>query len=411
MNRFLSLLLVVAAGGAVFYPTKTPISLDSEVSNASELNANELINWNNAPSYKFHRTGKALGAKPLSTTYSKNSLSNFSDFPEIGPEVINGLKNQLRVLKIRKNKKEFAFGNLHVQIEQLQETIELLMKYAERPEILNKALDAHQIKGKDGKGNVHYTGYFTPVLKVSRVKDAVYKYPIYQRPQKWLGKLPSRAEIEGEKAFEGLGLELAYAKDAIDLYFMQVQGSGIVEYLDGTHEHFAYNSGNGHKYKSIGNFMIKQGLATIEKVSIKHIKKYVAANPEMQDTILFSNPNYIFFESKPAETKTRGAAQVPLTSNHSIAVDPDYFPLGGCYLAAVPVVNRKGVCTNHEYRLLFAQDVGGAINGPGHVDLYQGIGKKGQIKASALHHYGGLWLLLPKSPDSETPEVLRAGGH
>lgn len=410
MNKFLSFLLV-AAGGAILYPTKVPISSNSEVSEAAtEVNVNHLVNWNNAPSYKFHRTGKALGAAPLSATYTKNSLSNFSDFPEVGPEVINGLKNQLRVLKNRRKKKEFTFGNLNVQIEQLQETIELLMKYADKPAVLNKALEAHQIKGKDDKGNVHFTGYFTPVLKVSRVKDDVYKYPIYQRPQKWLGKLPSRAEIEGGKALDGLGLELAYAKDAIDLYFMQVQGSGIVEYLDGTHEHFAYNSGNGHKYKSIGNFMIKQNLATIEKVSIKHIKKYVASNPEMQDTILFSNPNYIFFERKPAETKTRGAGQVPLTPYHSIAVDPDYFPLGGCYLAAVPIINRKGVCTHHEYRLMFAQDVGGAINGPGHIDLYQGVGKQGQIKASAMHHYGGLWLLLPKS-DNEIPEVLRAGGH
>jgi len=410
MNKFLSLLLV-AAGGAILYPTKVPISSDSEVFKTSEVKVDQLVNWNNAPSYKFHRSGKALGAEQLSTTYTKYSLSNFSDFPAIGPEVINGLKNQLRVLKNRRKKKEFTFGNLNVQIEQLQETIELLMKYADKPEILNKALDAHQIKGKDDKGNVHFTGYFTPVLKVSRTKDDVYKYPIYQRPQKWLGKLPSRAEIEGEHALDSLGLELAYAKDAIDLYFMQVQGSGIVEYPDGSHEHFAYNSGNGHKYKSIGNFMIKQNLATIEKVSIKHIKKYVAANPEMQDTILFSNPNYIFFERKPAQTKTRGAGQVSLTPYHSIAVDPDFIPLGGCYLAAVPIINRKGVCTKHEYRLLFAQDVGGAINGPGHVDLYQGVGKRGQVKASAMHHYGGLWLLLPKSADTETPEVLRAGGH
>ncbi len=408
MNKFLSFLLV-AAGGAILYPAKVPISSDSDVSKTSELKVDNLVNWNIAPSYKFHRSGKALGAKELSATYTKNSLSNFSDFPEISPKLINGLQNQLRVLKNRRKKKEFTFGNLNVQIEQLQETIELLMKYADKPEILNKALEAHQIKGKDNKGNVHFTGYFTPVLKVSRTKDDVYKYPIYQRPQKWLGKLPSREEIEGGDALQGLGLELAYAKDAVDLYFMQVQGSGIVEYPDGTHEHFAYNSGNGHKYKSIGNFMIKQNLATIEKVSIKHIKKYVATNPEMQDTILFSNPNYIFFERKPAETKTKGAGLVSLTPYHSIAVDPDYIPLGGCYLAAVPVINRKGVCTSHEYRLLFAQDVGGAINGPGHVDLYQGVGKQGQVKASAMHHFGGLWLLLPKS--SETPEVLRAGGH
>ena len=408
MNKFLSILLI-AVVAAIFIPGKVPLVNPSEVESTSDTAIKPLINWERTPDYKFHRTGKALGAVALPTTYTQNSLESFESFPTIDQEVINGLKNQLRILKLRKKKKsKYSFGNLNVHIKQLEETIELLMKYADKPELLLKTLDAHQIKGKDSKGNVHFTGYFTPVLKVSRVQDDIYKYPIYKRPQKWLGKLPSRAEIEGGQALAGLGLELAYAKDAVDLYFMQVQGSGIVEYPDGSHEHFAYNSGNGHKYKSIGRFMIEQGLATIDKVSIKHIKNYVAENPHMLDTVLFSNPNFIFFEAKPAETKTKGAGQVPLTAYHSIAVDPDYIPLGGCYLGAIPITNRRGVCTHHEYRLLFAQDVGGAINGPGHVDLYQGIGKKGKIKATSMHHYGGLWLLLPKSEDQQ-PDVIRAG--
>ncbi len=407
MNRFLSI-LSVAAVCAILAPNGKTLEENSAVELSPETLVKEVPNWNNSPDYKFHRTGKALDATPLLTTYTQNSLRSFDAFPSIDQEVIIGLKRQLKVLRNRRKKKEFTFGNLNVQIEQLQQTIDLMLEYADKPEVLAKALDAHQIKGKDGKGNVHFTGYFTPVLKVNKTKNDIYKYPIYTRPKNWEGKLPSREEIEKGGAFEGLDLELAYAKNAVDLYFMQVQGSGIVEYTDGSHEHFAYNSGNGHKYKSIGNFMIEQGLATIEKVSIKHIKKYVDEYPEMQDTILFSNPNYVFFDAKPASTKTEGAGQVPLTAYHSIAVDPDYFPLGGCYLAAVPVINRRGVVTHHEYRLLFAQDVGGAINGPGHVDLYQGIGYQGQRKASAMHHYGGLWLLLPKSTVEE-PEILKAG--
>ena len=192
-----------------------------------------------------------------------------------------------------------------------------------------------------------------------------------------------------------MGLELAWANDPVEIYFMQVQGSGIVEYTDGSHELLAYNGANGHPYKSIGKFMIQQGIAGSGDVSIKDIKRFVSENPHMKDSILFANPSYVFFNPVPTRDKIKGAGLVPLTPEHSIAVDPDYIPLGSCLLAAVPIFNRKGICTKHEYRLLLAQDVGGAINGPGHVDLYQGIGYEGRIKATGLHPVSYTHLTLP----------------
>jgi len=109
---------------------------------------------------------------------------------------------------------------------------------------------------------------------------------------------------------------------------------------------------------------------------------------------LFANPNYIFF--KPSKNKPKGAGHVPLTAKYSIAVDRKYIPLGSCLLAQIPIIGENKKFSHYEFRFLIAQDIGGAINGPGHVDLYQGIGKIGQKNASALHHYGKLWLLLPK---------------
>ena len=367
----------------------------------------KVVTWTNTPDYKFNKTGKYIGKSKLEGTYTQNSLESFDQFPTITKKVKSGLENQLKLLKYRKQRKDKQIGDLLINQGATKQTIDILLKYADDPAQLAKMLDAHQIKGRDGKGNVHFTGYFTPVVKASKVKDEHYKYPIYTRPTKWEGKLPTRAEIEGEGAFSGMGLELAYAIDPVEVYFMQVQGSGIVEYPDGSHELYAYNGGNGHPYKSIGKFMIQQGIAGEGDVSIKDIKRYVSANPHMKDSILFANPNYIFFNPVPTKNKIKGAGLVPLTPEHSIAVDTDYIPLGSCLLAAVPAFNRKGICTHHEFKLLLAQDVGGAINGPGHVDLYQGIGYEGRIKATGMHHYGALWLLLPKSAPEE-PQVIRA---
>ncbi len=407
MNKIYLLLpgAVLIAAFAFFTdskPAETPSETDPVVPTA------KVVSWTNVPDYKFNKTGKYIGTERLASTYTVNSLESFDDFPAINRKVKNGLQHQLKLLKYHKNKKQTRYGHLSIEHEQTVQTVDLLLKYADQPELLPKLLDAHQIKGRDGKGNVHFTGYFTPVIKVSRKKDEYYQYPLYTRPTNWKGKLPSRAAIEGEGVLNGLGLELAWAADPVEVYFMQVQGSGIVEYRDGSHELFAYNGGNGHPYRSIGKFMIQQGIAGKGDVSIKDIKKYIAANPHMKDSILFANPNYIFFNPVPTKNKIKGAGLVPLTPEHSIAVDTDYIPLGSCMLAAVPVFNRKGICTRHEFRLLLAQDVGGAINGPGHVDLYQGIGYEGRIKATGLHHYGALWLLLPKE-EPTTPEIIRAG--
>ncbi|MFK7810542.1 MAG: murein transglycosylase A [Saprospiraceae bacterium] len=383
-----------------------PPELIAEEAPVKEQLTADLVSWSNTPDYKFNKLGKYIGKEKMPETYSKKSLHDFAAFPKLNKPVIEGLKNQLKLLRYYKKTSIKTYGNLTIDPKDTKTTVDLMLQYADAPEQLLKRLDAHQINGNDGKGNVYETGYFTPVLKVSQKKDDIYKYPIYKRPTKWQGKLPSRAEIESG-ILDSMNLILAYANDPVDLYFMQVQGSGIVEYKNGDHELFAYNGGNGYPYKSIGKFMIEEGIAGEGDVSIKDIRRYIKEHPEMKDSILCANPNYIFFNPVPTKDKIKGAGLVPLTPEHSIAVDPDYIPLGSCVLAAVPVYNRKGIVTHHEFKVLLAQDVGGAINGPGHVDIYQGIGYEGRIKATGLHHYGALWLLLPKSETGE-PEVIRA---
>ena len=125
--------------------------------------------------------------------------------------------------------------------------------------------------------------------------------------------------------------------------------------------------------------------------------RYLADKPKLRDTVLHYNESYTFFA--PGGRHVKGAGQVPLLAEHSIAVDKRYFPLGSVLLGSVPVYDEYGEIDHHEFRLLLPQDIGGAIRGPGHIDMYSGVGKDGQFQASRRHHYGRLWLLSPK-PDS-----------
>ena len=325
---------------------------------------------------------------------TKIYLDTFDVLPQVNQELAEGLKQQLKLLKYQKRLKK-EYSGLKITKEQLSETIKILLSAQFNNSFgMQHGLEAHQIWGDDQMGNVKFTGYFTPVLKVNKRPNSRYKYPIYQYPKKWKGRLPSRREIEGDGALDSFNLEIAYAKSKLDIYFMQVQGSGYIEFPNGKRKLLAHEGSNKHPYRSIGKYMVKNGFATPEYVSLKSIKSYFKKNPQLVDSILFQNPSYVFF--RPVTTKPRGAGHVSLTPNYSIAIDRKVLPLGSCLLATVPILDDNRNFSHHEFRILISQDIGGAIKGEGHIDLYQGIGARAEINASNLHHYGNLWLLLPK---------------
>lgn len=366
----------------------------SLVQEIDQIEINEQLLGN---SLELRRNGKVKNVPELTNTYNADLFLSSATLPKLEAELIGGLENQRRLLHKRRKSRNYKTANLSVTKDQLKETVDILQKAASDPDYnFANQLNAYQLSGNDQRGNVNFTGYFTPVLKVSKEKTERFQYPLYTRPLNWEGDMPTRKEIDGDGVLENMGLILAYASNPVDVYFMHVQGSGIVQYPDGSQVLFSNNGHNGHRYRSIGRYMIENELTTPQYVSINSIRKILGEHPEWLEEVLFSNPSYVFF--RPLQARPTGAGQVPLTADYSIAVDPKYIPLGSCLLAAVPIHNKKGVFTHHEYRILLAQDTGGAINGPGHVDVYTGIGKKAKKEAGYTHHYGGLWLLLPKEP-------------
>lgn len=314
--------------------------------------------------------------------------------PYPDPELIAAFKAQITALENGRTRHRSTFDKLSISTNDLTYVLDVLSTQYPKVVGAGGALNAWQIKGQDNKGNVWATSYFTPKYRVASAPFGKYKYPIYAKPKNWEGKLPSRKEIVEEGKLDSLGLEIAYASDPLDIHFMQLQGTGAVEFVDTKEKALlAFGGNNGHRYRSIGKYMARDKDIRIGNISSQGIRRFLNKNQAIKDTILTVNPAYTFFKKKHGAVK--GAAGVPLLPMRSIAVDPRYIPLGSVLLAEVPTYDEHGKLNGHRHQLLLAQDTGGAIRGAGHIDVYAGVGKNAEKIANQFHHYGRVWLLLP----------------
>lgn len=329
----------------------------------------------------------------LKKIYTSTNVDSLP-LPSFSKDMQQALKYQSKLLDIqRRGKKVFNIGGLRFTKRDLEETVDLLEKWGSTAFIpMSEYFDVYQISGKDQRGSVLFTGYYSPVLDVRSKPDKTYKYPIYSKP-KGMSSYPTRKQIYKDKALAGKGLELAYAKSLLDIQSMQLQGSGYVQYEDGSKYLLSYGGGNGHARKSIQRYYQKNYAESPTGITLKTIEKYVEENPDKRDEIIFHNPSCIFFVKNSEAKKVTGSGHVPLKPFISIATDKRYIPTGSCLMASRPVPRKGGI--DYKISLLLAQDVGGAIKGPGRLDLYTGIGEKGR-KGTYLKDYGELWLLLAK---------------
>jgi membrane-bound lytic murein transglycosylase A len=277
------------------------------------------------------------------------------------------------------------------------------------------------------------TGYYEPLLTGSRARAAPFVVPLHRPPADLLtidlsplhpelanlrlrGRLQqsekgtrvvpywSRAELTEERL---RGAELLWVEDAIEAFFLQIQGSGRVRLPDGSMVRVGYADTNGHPYRSIGRLLVDRGELPLEQASMQGIMAWARANPRRVADLLKENPSYVFFRELPVGDPTAGpvgALGVPLTPGYSVAVDPRFVPLG----APVLIASEHPGTGAPLRRMVLAQDTGGAIRGPLRFDLFWGFGAEAGAVAGRQRHDVRAWLLVPRGV---RPEALLAGNE
>lgn len=253
------------------------------------------------------------------------------------------------------------------------------------------------------------TGYYEPELDGARRPDIRFRYPVYALPpdlpvgQPWL----TRQEIEQTGALIGQRLEIAWVDDPVELFFLQIQGSGRIRLPDGSTIRVGYAGANGQPYSSIGQELVSRGIYEPHQVSAEVIRNWVRRNPDLGSALLWVNKSYVFFREVsfvPADRGPLGAMNRSVTPLRSIAVDPAFVPLGA------PVWLEKAG-TRPLARLMIAQDTGSAIRGAQRADVFYGTGFLAGRRAGEVRDSGRLVVLLPIQrayamlPDTVGPEA------
>ena len=267
------------------------------------------------------------------------------------------------------------------------------------------------------------TGYYEPIIPGSRQRTDHYAIPLYNRPADLVNlveesergamahqythmrKTPAgqdpyatRADIENG-ALAGQGLEVFWLHDPVDVFFLHVQGSGVIALPDGSSTRVAYDGKNGHPYTSIGRYLIDEGLFPADQMTLDALKDWLRANPQLATGVLRQNKSFVFFRELVGDEAGSpvGVEEIPLTPGRSLAVDTGFHAIGSpVYVVASTLTHATGRNGTHRgfHRLMVAQDVGSAIRGPERGDLYFGTGDEAGRLAGNTKHPGTFYVLL-----------------
>jgi membrane-bound lytic murein transglycosylase A len=244
---------------------------------------------------------------------------------------------------------------------------------------------------KNNKGL--YTGYYELDLTASLTPTEKYKYPIYARPDDLALMRPyyTREEIESG-ILKGRNLEIAYTDDPVRLFFLHIQGSGILHFENGESLRITYDGQNGHKYFPIGKYLKYVEKIRPEEINALFIMNWLRLYAFKAQKIMNYNKSYIFFRKNMASSPI-GAQNLPLTPGRSLAIDRKFFPLGSVFW-----LNTTSTYKNLKINKLFvAQDTGGAIKGVVRGDIFFGKGFDAEKQASSMKNIGVYYILLPKN--------------
>ena len=263
----------------------------------------------------------------------------------------------------------------------------------------------------EGKDTGLVTGYYEPLLEGSRSPGPHHRYPIFGVPEDLIvvdfpelrhlrlrGRLQgrrlipyySRAEIDAKSDLQAP--VLAWTADPVELFFLQIQGSGQMRLDSGEHIRLGYADQNGHPYRSLGRFLVERGELALDDASMQGIKAWAAQNPQKLQEALNHNASYVFFRELPPQDGPIGALGVPLAAGYSLAVDRRVVPLG----APVYLETTRPLSEEPLERLMAAHDTGGAIRGAVRADFFWGSGAQAGEQAGRMRQQGKLWLLWPR---------------
>jgi membrane-bound lytic murein transglycosylase A len=271
-----------------------------------------------------------------------------------------------------------------------------------------------------------FTGYFEPELNGALKPGSRYAIPLFGRPkdlvtvdlglfrealkgERLAGRVedgvlkpyPARAEIT-QGVLDGQAPILAWADNPIDVFFLQIQGSGRLRLPDGTLRRLGYDSTNGRPFLAIGRVLIERGAVSQEDVSMQAIRHWLDSNPSDAEAVMNLNQSFVFFRwidhVKPADGPL-GAEGVPLSAGRSLAVDRRFLPFGLPLWLETSASPPTGAPEPY-HRLMIAQDTGGAITGPVRGDIFFGTGAEAGERAGRMKAPGHYFLLLPRTLDS-----------
>jgi membrane-bound lytic murein transglycosylase A len=331
---------------------------------------------------------------------------------------LDGLEPDLRY---RFGREERTAAELARGLRRFAEIVGSLRDGAELREALAAEFVLLVSAGRDGRGEVLFTGYYEPVHEARRQPSPPFVHPLYGWPYDLVtvdvaafglesGPRPLVGRIEGRTLVPyperrtidfGVGLAagapvLGYLADPVDVFFLHVQGSGTLIFEDGSRLRTGFATTNGRDYRSIGRLLLDEGLVERSEMSMQAIRSYLAAHPEEVERVLSFNPSYVFFRPLPAEDGPPGCFGVPLTPGRSIATDRRLVPapVAAWVQAGMPAGSSGQRPIS---RFVLSQDTGSAIRGPGRVDVFIGAGEEAAAIAGRMQSTGRLYLLLPRA--------------
>jgi membrane-bound lytic murein transglycosylase A len=377
------------------------------------------------------------GRRPGRTPRTAMWIVAHEDWPAFDDDLdreslVHGIEMSLKYLtRIRRSRRPFIFGPMVVShatmvagLKRLRRMVKRVRGRREFVKLLKRHFVLLQAAGRSGVGDMHVTGYYEPILEGNLKPEGPYKHPLYRKPDDMVkielykfrpkyrgvrltGRVTEdkrvvpyydRRAIVEKGALKDKGLEIAWVKSHINVFFLHIQGSGQVRLAGGKRIRVNYHAANGQPYRSIGSLLIREGWIKANEMSMQRLKKFLIKHPKQQKRILNYNPAYVFF--RVVEDGPLGSLQVPLTAKRSVATDYRLFPRGavGFLISWRPRVNFQGKILDWQpvRRLVVNQDTGGAIRGSGRLDFFAGCGPMAELTAGYLRHPGKLYFLAPR---------------